>query len=332
MAYAPFKMTGGVGGKPENIYSTREENIKKKKWIYKTLDSRQNRAIIKRELTVGGVEPSDKDVQKVIDERRRNLQTVSVSMAKEPIGPTWESIYGSYEPPKEKGLQNIIDWHKRNKDEDITMDKAKELYEEYKRAGKTTKEHHITLQPQEKYTYKNTNLEEYLHSVKGGPHGGDVPEKTMELIDEHAVGGADSTYVTIPHEFTAQFNSVKYSMEEIGLFNPMEEDFTEEHYDKLIEGDHAIKLSNHFQRMMLSLKENFNDKGHYIGPRFPGSPEHKGKYWMEDSSGTQTEKQKEELKKTIIKLMNNISVQTDEPKDDKQTWASIGKEAYMGGV
>ena len=31
MAYAPFKMTGGVGGKPENIYSTREENIKKKK-------------------------------------------------------------------------------------------------------------------------------------------------------------------------------------------------------------------------------------------------------------------------------------------------------------
>ena len=30
--------------------------------------------------------------------------------------------------------------------------------------------------------------------------------------------------------------------------------------------------------------------------------------------------------------MNNISVKVDEPRDNKQTWASIGKEAYMGGV
>ena len=45
-----------------------------------------------------------------------------------------------------------------------------------------------------------------------------------------------------------------------------------------------------------------------------------------------TSLQKEKVKKAIIKLMNNISVKIDEPKDDKQTWASIGKEAYMGGV
>tara|TARA_R100000951_G_C2611335_1_gene171321 strand:- start:60 stop:1037 length:978 start_codon:yes stop_codon:yes gene_type:complete len=325
-------MTGGVGGKPENVHSTRKENIKKKNWLRNMITSTKNFEVLQREMTVDGVKPDDREVQKVIDARLKNLNTVSVSMADEPIGNSWESIYGSYEPPKEKGLQNIIDWHKRNKDEDITMDEAKELYKEYKRAGKTTKEHHITLQPQEDYWGKNTNLEEYLHSIKGGPEGGSIPEKTLDLIDKYAVGGADSKYVTIPEEFTAQFNSVKYSMEEKGLFNPMEEDFTEEHYDKLIEGDHVIKMSNHFQRMMLSLKENFNDKGHYIGPSFPGNPEHMGKHWTEDSSDTQTEKQKEELKKIIIKLMNNISVQTDEPKDDKQTWASIGKEAYMGGV
>ena len=319
MAYAPFKMTGGVGGKPENIYSTREENIKKKKWIYKTLDSPQNRAIIKRELTVGGVEPSDKDVQKVIDERRRNLQTVSVSMADKPIGHSWGSIYGSYEPPKEKGLQNIIDWHKRNKDEDITMEEAKELYEKHKQEGKIGKEHHITLQPQEKYTYKNINLEEYLHAVKGGPEGGRVPKKTLDLIDKHAVGGIGSKYETIPDEFTAQFNSVKYSMEEAGFFNPMEEDFTEEHYNKLTEGQHAITYSNHYERMMRSLKENYDNKGSYIGP---GSDDHY----------KQTKEQKEKVKKAIIKLMNNISVKIDEPKDDEQTWASVGKEAYSGGV
>ena len=148
MAYAPFKMTGGVGGKPENIYSTREENIKKKKWIYRTLDSPQNRAIIKRVLTVGGVEPSDKDVQKVIDERRKNLQTVSVSMAKEPIGHSWGSTYGIYHPDKKGQIENIVEWRKRRFGEDISIEEAEKRWE----AGDRGKEHHITLQPQERYT------------------------------------------------------------------------------------------------------------------------------------------------------------------------------------
>ena len=312
MAYPPFKMTGGVGGKPENIYSTREENIKKKKWIYKTLDSPQNRAIIKRELTVGGVEPSDKDVQKVIDERRRNLQTVSVSMADKPIDRSWESTYGVYHPDKKGQIENMVELYK-SRGFDISIEEAEKRWE----AGDRGKEHHITLQPQERYTYKDTNLEEYLHAVKGGPKGGRIPEKTLDLIDKHAIGGSGSEYVTIPDEFTVQFNSVKYKMEEEGLFNPMKEDFTEKHYNELLEGDHVIKMSNHFKRMMRSLEVNYNDKGRYIGP---------------GSSYTQTKEQKQKVKAVVIKLMNNISVKVDEPKDDKQTLASIGKEAYMGGV
>tara|TARA_R100000781_G_scaffold70429_1_gene44247 strand:+ start:646 stop:1593 length:948 start_codon:yes stop_codon:yes gene_type:complete len=307
---------GGVGNIPENIYSTREENIKKKKWIYNMLASSQNRKIIEKELTVDGVKPSEEEVQKLIDERWRNLRSVSVSMADKPIGPTWDSIYGEYIPEKSEQLQNLIARHKRIYDEDITIEEAEDLWKKLEREGRTGKEHSITLQPQEREGYKEINLEEYLHAVKGGPEGGRIPKKTLDLIDKHAAGGIDSKYETIPDEFTAQFNAVKYKMQEEGLFNPIEEDFTEEHYDKLMKGDHKIRESAHFMRMMESLKYNYDMWGF--------SEDYYGEFG--------NKKQKEKLKNAVIKLMNNISVRVDEPRDDKQTWASIGKEAYMGGV
>ena len=347
---SPFLIKGTLSStntddKPKNIYSTREENLIKKDYLYDMLDSPQNREIIKRELTTerrtkaGGVisiPPSDQEIQEVIDARKRNLRTVSVSMVDQPIGRTWESTYGIYTPEKEKSIKILQENYKRNFGWDFTFEETEKIWEdiwkeEEQEKGRKFKEHHITLQPNPSYLRQHINLEEYLHAVKGGPQEkGDLPEKTMELIDKHAKGGAGSMYQTIPHEFSAQTNIVKYIIGKTTDFDPTKDVFTEKDYNEIFNKDNKdLQNSAHLERFMKSLKVNYNKKGKYIGPDL-GFP-------FLDPVREQTKEEKEKLKKTVIELMNNISVQVDEPLFDGSTenqsaFASVSKGGYIGGV
>ena len=272
MVYAPFKMTGGVSGKPKNIYSTREENLKKKQWLRNQITSKRNREIIKEELTkerrtkAGGVIsalPTEKEIDEVVNARLRNLSTVSVEVTDEPIGKTWGSTYGLYTPEKEGQIKNLQEYYKSRYNEDITIEEAEEIWKTSEHEYGKDKEHHIKLQPQQDYRYQDINLEEYLHAVKGGPKvKGDLPEKTAELIDKHAKGGAGSKYETVPHEFSAQTNIVKYIIGETTDYDPTKDVFTEEDYNEIFNKDNfRLQNSIHLQRFMKSLKVNYNKKG-----------------------------------------------------------------------
>jgi hypothetical protein len=163
---------------------------------------------------------------------------------------------------------------------------------------KGEKPSHIQLEPHGSWAYKNINLEEYSHALEGGAKGGErITEKTKNLIESVTItpkeGSNYEKYITTPTEFTAAMQGVRHMMKERDLYDPFTEDFTEEHYKELMEGDHPLKYDTHFERLWDSLKGD--------------------------------EKQK---KKSFIKVMNEIAAV--EPQDDSSTLAKgVGKESYM---
>ena len=258
----------GLGGIPENVYSTKEENWKKKKYLLDYLKS----AKYKERLTKEMEGASEEEVQKEIDKRTQNLKNIGVEIVKDPINLSgnWGSTLGTYWPS--------------------------ELTEEELKRGEQPS--HIKLEPHSYWTHKNINLEEYSHALEGGTKGGErITEKTKNLIESVTITPKEDDryekYITKPTEFTAAMQSVRYMMKERGIYDPLKEDFTEEHYKELMEGDHPLKYNIHFERLWDSLKGD--------------------------------EKQKKE---SLIKIMNEIAAV--ESQDDDSIFAKdLGKEGYM---
>ena len=263
----------GLGGVPENVYSTKEENIKKKKYLFDYLKSTKYKERLTKEMP----NASEKEVQAEINKRKQNLKNIGVEIVKDPLDPRgrWGGTLGTYWPSE------------------LTK-------EELQRGEKPS---HIQLEPHSTWSHKNINLEEYSHALEGGTKGGErITEKTKNLIEsvtvtpsEDPTWGVDhyEKYITTPTEFTAAMQGVRYMMKERGIYDPSSEDFTEEHYKELMEGDHPLRYDTHFERLWDSLKGD--------------------------------EKQK---KKSFIKVMNEIAAV--EPQDDSSTLAKgVGKESYM---
>ena len=263
----------GLGGIPENIYSTKEENWKKKKYLFDYLKSDKYKERLTKEMEGA----SEKEVQIEINKRTQNLKNVGVEIVKDPLDSRgWGGTLGTYWPS--------------------------ELTKEELQRGE--KSNHIQLEPHSTWSHKNINLEEYSHALEGGAKGGErITEKTKNLIESVTItpsermygSGVDpyEKYITTPTEFTAAMQGVRHIMKERGIYDPFTEDFTEEHYKELMEGDHSLRYDTHFERLWDSLEGDEDQK-----------------------------------KKSFIKVMNEIAAV--EPRDSDTTFAKgVGKGGYM---
>ena len=229
----------GLSTIPENIHSTKEENWKKKKYLFDCLKSDKYKERLTKEMEGA----SEKEIQAEINKRIQNLKNIGVEVVKDPISPGgWGGTLGIYWPS--------------------------ELTKEELQRG--VKPSHIQLEPHSLKSHKNINLEEYSHALEGGTKGGErITEKTKKLIESVTItpsermygSGVDpyEKYITTPTEFTAQIQSVRYNMKEKGIYDPLTEDFTEKHFKELMNNS-DLKKDTHFERLWDSLEGDENQK------------------------------------------------------------------------
>lgn len=258
----------GLSDVPKNVYSTKEENWKKKKYLFDYLKSDKYKERLTKEMSGA----SEEKVQAEINKRTQNLSNIGVEIVKDPLDSRgrWGGVLGTYWPSE------------------LTK-------EELQRGEKPS---HIQLEPHSTWSHKNINLEEYSHALEGGTKGGErITEKTKKLIESVTItpkeDGYYEKYITTPTEFTAAMQGVRHMMKERDLYDPFTEDFTEEHYKELMEGDHPLRYDTHFERLWDSLEGDEDQK-----------------------------------KKSFIKVMNEIAAV--EPQDSDTTFAKgVGKGGYM---
>ena len=223
-----YKKFGGdlpkaQNGVPKNIYSTREKNLEAKNYLREYLMS----PMYLERLAIEFPGYPKEVIEAERDSRLNNLNTVKVSISDKPLNKAgnYGGILGQYVPKE----------HNQNT-ESLRLNKE---------AGFPP--HSIQFEPNPHPFYQANNLHEYSHALESDQ----VSQKTANFID--GITNHSSDYLRTPTEFVARIQAIRYRLYQEGLYNPMTEEFTEEHL-KLLKNNFDIRNDNHYRDLYDILK------------------------------------------------------------------------------
>ena len=212
---------------PPNLFSTYEKNKEVKDYLRSYIMS----PMYLERLGIEFPEYNNEQLLNERDARLNNLNTVAVSMADKPLGGAgYGGIQGTYRPHAEHQTE-----------ESLMLNKE---------AGFPP--HSIQLEPNPYFTYQYNNLHEYSHSVDNER----IPEKTQKLINEVTT---EDDYYTEPTEFIARLQVIRYLLQQEGIYDPLTEKFTKEHWNEMKDNFNIIQ-DIHYKDVMEYLKKDNKSK------------------------------------------------------------------------
>ena len=209
--------------RPENIYSTREKNLKAKNYLREYIMS----PMYLERLAIEFPGMSERELKKERNARLKNLNTVSVSIPDKPLSSSgnYGGILGEY----------LADDHHIQFEPNPYYDYQNINLHEYSHAIDDERISNRTI--------------DFIDSITKESEKEKKPLNYNPSID----------YLREPTEFIARIQAVRYAAFKEGLYDPMNEKFTKEHL-KLLKNNLTVKYDNHFEDLYEILKGDKEEK------------------------------------------------------------------------